>query len=100
MTSSAGDALHQCRRSVSPPLLAITKKDWEAVVANNLTGDFLVAREVFNPSMKKTGGTIVNMLVGMWRGMPGMGDSGAARAGRLNFTQTSHGRVGVCRGCA
>lgn len=71
------------------PLLAISKKGWEAVVANNLTGGFLVAREVFNQSMKASGGAIVNMLADMWHGMPGMGHSGAARAGMLNFTQTA-----------
>lgn len=71
------------------PLLAISKKGWEAVVANNLTGGFLVAREVFNQSMKASGGAIINMLADMWHGMPGMGHSGAARAGMLNFTQTA-----------
>lgn len=71
------------------PLMAITKKGWEAVVANNLTGGFLVARELFNQSMKKAGGTVVNMLADMWGGMPGMGHSGAARAGMLNFTETA-----------
>ncbi|HUS24397.1 MAG TPA: SDR family NAD(P)-dependent oxidoreductase, partial [Candidatus Binatia bacterium] len=71
------------------PLMMINKKGWEAVVSNNLTGGFLVAREVFNQSMKKTGGAIVNMLADMWGGMPGMGHSGAARAGMLNFTETA-----------
>ncbi|HUS25313.1 MAG TPA: SDR family oxidoreductase [Candidatus Binatia bacterium] len=71
------------------PLMMINKKGWEAVVSNNLTGGFLMAREVFNQSMKKTGGAIVNMLADMWGGMPGMGHSGAARAGMLNFTETA-----------
>ena len=71
------------------PLMMINKKGWEAVVANNLTGGFLVAREAFNQSMKKHGGAIVNMIADMWGGMPGMGHSGAARAGMLNFTETA-----------
>ena len=71
------------------PLMAISKKGWDAVVANNLTGGFLVAREVFRQSMKDHGGAIVNMLADMWGGMPGMGHSGAARAGMLNFTETA-----------
>jgi citronellol/citronellal dehydrogenase len=71
------------------PLMAISKKGWEAVINNNLTGGFLMAREVFNQSMRKTGGAIVNMLADMWGGMPGMGHSGAARAGMLNFTETA-----------
>lgn len=71
------------------PLAMIGKKGWEAVVANNLTGGFLVARECYNQSMKKNGGAIVNMIADMWGGMPGMGHSGAARAGMLNFTETA-----------
>ncbi|PTU31982.1 SDR family oxidoreductase [Stenotrophobium rhamnosiphilum] len=71
------------------PLSMISKKGWEAVVANNLTGGFLMAREVFTQCMKKQGGSIVNMVADMWGGMPGMGHSGAARAGMLNFTETA-----------
>jgi citronellol/citronellal dehydrogenase len=71
------------------PLAAISKKGFEAVVANNLTGGFLMAREVFVQSMNEHGGAIVNMLADMWGGMPGMGHSGAARAGMLNLTQTA-----------
>ncbi|MGH8539075.1 MAG: SDR family oxidoreductase [Stenotrophobium sp.] len=71
------------------PLALINKKGWEAVVTNNLTGGFLMAREVFTQCMKKNGGAIVNMLADMWGGMPGMGHSGAARAGMLNFTETA-----------
>lgn len=71
------------------PLAMISKKGWEAVVSNNLTGGFLVAREAFTQHMKKNGGAIVNMIADMWGGMPGMGHSGAARAGMLNFTETA-----------
>jgi citronellol/citronellal dehydrogenase len=71
------------------PLFAISKKGWDAVVTNNLTGGFLMAREIFVQHMKKNGGAIVNMLADMWGGMPGMGHSGAARAGMLNFTETA-----------
>lgn len=71
------------------PLQAISKKGWEAVVSNNLTGGFLMARECYTQSMSRHGGAIVNMLADMWGGMPGMGHSGAARAGMLNFTETA-----------
>ena len=71
------------------PLAGISKKGWDAVVANNLTGGFLVSRELYNQCMKKSGGAIVNMIADMWGGMPGMGHSGAAREGMLNFTQTA-----------
>jgi len=71
------------------PLANINQKGWETVVRTNLTGGFLMAREVFNQSMQKTGGAIVNIVADMWGGMPGMGHSGAARAGMVNFTQTA-----------
>jgi citronellol/citronellal dehydrogenase len=71
------------------PLAMITKKGFEAVVATNLTGGFLVAREVFLQSMADHGGAIVNMLADAWGGMPAMGHSGAARAGMFNLTQTA-----------
>jgi citronellol/citronellal dehydrogenase len=71
------------------PLASITKRGFEAVVATNLTGGFLMAREVFNGSMQKHGGAIVNIVADMWNGMPGMGHSGAARAGMVNLTKTA-----------
>lgn len=71
------------------PLATIQKKGFEAVVATNLTGGFLMAREVFTQSMHKHGGSIVNMVADMWNGMPGMGHSGAARAGMVNLTKTA-----------
>jgi citronellol/citronellal dehydrogenase len=71
------------------PLATINKRGFEAVVATNLTGGFLMAREVFTQSMSKHGGSIVNMAADMWNGMPGMGHSGAARAGMVNLTKTA-----------
>lgn len=71
------------------PLVAINQKGWETVVRTNLTGGFLMAREVFRRSMADRGGAIVNVVADMWRGMPGMGHSGAARAGMDNLTKTA-----------
>lgn len=71
------------------PLTAINQKGWETVVRTNLTGGFLMAKEVFIQSMSKYGGSIVNIVADMWGGMPNMGHSGAARAGMVNFTQTA-----------
>ena len=99
------------------PLAAISAKGWNAVVHNNLTGGFLMARECVTqwmgaaasagplPSTPPTpsgggrgtprpgavinGGAIVNIIADIWGGMPGMGHSGAARAGMLNFTETA-----------
>ncbi len=71
------------------PLRDISLKGWEAVVRNNLTGGFLVARECYTQWMEANGGAIVNIIADMWNGMPGMGHSGAARAGMLSFTETA-----------
>ena len=71
------------------PLEAITAKGWEAVINTNLTGGFLMARECFLQSMNKNGGAIVNIVADMWGSMPGMGHSGAARAGMVSFTETA-----------
>jgi citronellol/citronellal dehydrogenase len=72
------------------PMAAISKRGFEAVVSNNLTGGFLMAREVFNQSMSRHGGgAMVNMAADMWNGMPGMAHSGAARAGMVNLTKTA-----------
>ena len=71
------------------PLMAISKKGFDAVVANNLTGGFLMMREVFNQGMQQHGGAIVNMTADFRNGMPGMAHSGAARAGMANLTQTA-----------
>ncbi len=70
------------------PLASIGQKGFETVVRTNLTGGFLVAREAVTQSMADHGGAIVNIVADMWRGMPGMGHSGAARAGMVNLTQT------------
>ncbi len=71
------------------PMMGISKRGFEAVVANNLTGGFLMMREVFVQSMQKHGGAIVNMTADFRNGMPGMAHSGAARAGMANLTQTA-----------
>jgi citronellol/citronellal dehydrogenase len=71
------------------PLEAISAKGWEAVLNTNLTGGFLMARECFLQSMAKHGGSIVNIVADMWGSMPGMGHSGAARAGMVSFTETA-----------
>ena len=62
---------------------------WNAVLENNLTSYFLVAREVFKQSMREHGGSIVNIGADYESGMPGMGHNGAARAGLSNFTFTA-----------
>lgn len=76
----------------------ISKKGWDAVLATNLTGGWLMMRAAFNASMKAHGGAIVNITADMHAGMPGMAHSGAARAGMENLTKTAAlewGKYGV-----
>jgi citronellol/citronellal dehydrogenase len=93
LVNNAGGQFHA-------PLSAISAKGWDTVVRNNLTGGFLFARECVTQWMLKdadanpggrrpNGGAVVNIIADMWGGMPGMGHSGAARAGMLNFTETA-----------
>ena len=71
------------------PLSAINQKGFETVVRTNLVGGFLMAREVYSQCMSMKGGAIVNITADHHGGMPGMGHSGAARAGMENFTKTA-----------
>ena len=71
------------------PLERISANGWDAVLRTNLSGGFLMARECYTQFLRQHGGAIVNILADMWHGMPGMGHSGAARAGMLNFTETA-----------
>ena len=71
------------------PLATISAKGWEAVLNTNLTGGFLMARECHRQWMQAHGGSIVNIVADMWGSMPGMGHSGAARAGMVSFTETA-----------
>ncbi|TFW09930.1 SDR family oxidoreductase, partial [Oxalobacteraceae bacterium OM1] len=64
-------------------------KGWEAVVRTNLTGGFLMARECLQQWMQDHGGAVVNITADNWGSMPGMGHSGAARAGMVSFTETA-----------
>lgn len=67
----------------------ISAKGFDAVVRSNLTGGFIVAREVFKKSMRDNGGSIVNITADFRSGAPGMAHSGASRAGMENLTQTA-----------
>src|SRR5262245_20398892 len=71
------------------PLASISGKGWDTVVRTNLTGGFLCARECYTRWMSEHGGAIVNIVADMWGSMPGMGHSGAARAGMVSFTETA-----------
>jgi citronellol/citronellal dehydrogenase len=71
------------------PLHRISAKGFDAVVRSNLTGGFLIARECYNQAMRsQKSGSIVNIIMDIDGAVPGMGHSGAARAGMLSLTET------------
>jgi len=67
---------------------AMSAKGFDVVVRNNLTGGFIVSREVYTQSMQSHGGSIVNMAADMRNGFPNMAHTGAARAGMVNLSMT------------
>ena len=71
------------------PLEAISRNGFDAVVSNNLTGGFLMMRELYKQCLREHGGAIVNMTADHKLGMPGMAHSGAARAGMANLTMSA-----------
>jgi citronellol/citronellal dehydrogenase len=71
------------------PLETISTKGFEAVVRNNLTGGFIVMREVYTKWMKHHGGAIVNMIADIWHGWPHFAHSAAARGGMLTLSESA-----------
>ena len=65
----------------------ISTKGFEAVVSSNLTGGFIVMREVYNRWMIDHGGAIVNMIADIWHGWPHFSHSAAARGGMLTLSE-------------
>jgi len=67
------------------PASDMSLKGWNAVIETNLTGTYLMSREVYNQYFKEHGGSIVNIIADMFRGFPMMAHTGAARAGVENL---------------
>ena len=67
----------------------ISEKGWNAVVNNNLNGTWymsqLIAKAFFIPQNQ---GVILNIIINIYKGFPGMAHSAAARAGVDNLTKT------------
>lgn len=67
----------------------ISDKGWDAVIQNNLTGTWnmtkAVASTFFIPAEK---GCIINIIMSIYRGFPGMAHSAAARGGVDSLTKT------------
>lgn len=71
------------------PLSTISTKGFEAVVRTNLTGGFIVMREVYNRWMADNGGSIVNMIADIWNGWPYFSHSAASRGGMLTLSESA-----------
>lgn len=71
------------------PLAEISTKGFEAVVRTNLTGGFIVMREVYNRWMAVNGGAIVNMIADISNGWPYFAHSGASRGGMLTLSESA-----------
>lgn len=67
----------------------ISEKGWNAVINNNLNGTWYMtqtmAKTFFIPQKD---GVIINIIVNIYRGFPGMAHTGAARAGIDNLTKS------------
>jgi len=70
------------------PAADMTLKGWNAVIETNLTGTYLMSREVHRQYMSEHGGVIVNIIADMFRGFPMMAHTGAARAGVENLSRS------------
>ncbi|XP_023320391.1 peroxisomal trans-2-enoyl-CoA reductase isoform X3 [Eurytemora carolleeae] len=70
------------------PAADMSLKGWNAVIETNLTGTYLMSREVYNQYFKDHGGVVVNIIADMFRGFPMMSHTGAARAGVENLTKS------------
>jgi len=67
----------------------ISEKGWNAVINNNLNGTFYMTRAMAKTFfIPQKSGVIINIIVNIYRGFPGMSHTGAARAGVDNLTKT------------
>jgi citronellol/citronellal dehydrogenase len=67
----------------------ISEKGWNAVINNNLNGTFYMTRAMAKAFfIPQKAGVIINIIVNIYRGFPGMSHTGAARAGVDNLTKT------------
>jgi citronellol/citronellal dehydrogenase len=67
----------------------ISDNGWAAVINNNLNGTFYASRIMANRFfIPQKSGNIINIIVNMMRGFPGMAHTGAARAGAENLSKS------------
>ena len=71
------------------PAESFSVNGWNAVINNNLNGTWYMTQAVATKWMiPNRGGKIINIVACIWRGMPGIAHTGAARAGVVNLTKT------------
>jgi 3-oxoacyl-[acyl-carrier protein] reductase len=70
-------------------LLRMKRAEWDAVLATNLTGTFLVTQAVLSSMMKSRWGRIINIasVVGQ-TGQAGQANYAASKAGLMGFTKS------------
>jgi len=70
-------------------VMATKDEDWDDVLATNLRGTFLCAREVIRPMIKKRSGRIIAItsVIGL-TGNPGQGNYAASKAGVIGFVKS------------
>lgn len=67
----------------------ISVNGWNSVVNNNLNGTWFVTQTMANTFfIPQKSGTILNMIMNVYRGFPGMAHSAAARGGVETLTKT------------
>lgn len=73
-----------------PSLAAdLNRKGWDAVINNNLNGTWYMTQSMYQRFFQpQQSGSIVNIIVMIYRGFPGMAHTGAARAGVDNLTKS------------
>jgi NAD(P)-dependent dehydrogenase (short-subunit alcohol dehydrogenase family) len=73
----------------APGFLAVlSRKDWEQVLAVNLTGVFLTTRCAFRAMQAKGGSLLIMSSIAGLEGAPSLGAYGAAKAGVLQLMKT------------
>jgi citronellol/citronellal dehydrogenase len=81
LVNNAGGQYPQKARDFSP-------NGWASVIDLNLTGTWSMTQVFGNQMLDGTGGTIVQIVAIVGRGLPGIGHSAAARAGVVELTRT------------
>ena len=67
----------------------ISPNGWQAVINTNLNGTWFMTQAMAKHFFfKQNEGTIINIIVNHYRGVPGMAHTGAARAGVDNLTKS------------